>query len=128
MGKRTSGEIIMSGWTIETLKEHFDKQFDNSAESVKAALAAAKEAVLKAEASSEARFSSVNEFRNTLSDQQRNLIPRQEAEIKFEGFTKQLDLIISRLDKTEGKGGGVTQALGWILFGITVLGFIITQF
>jgi hypothetical protein len=117
----------MTGWSIETLKEYFDKRFENSDESVKAALSAAKEAVTKAETAAEKRFESVNEFRNTLSDQQRNLMPRSEAEVKFESYTKQLDILTTRLDKSEGRGLGIAQALGWIIAGITIIGFIITK-
>ena len=89
--------------------------------------AAQKEAVTKAEVAAEKRFDSVNEFRNTLSDQQRNLMPRSEAEVKFGSISKQIDDMTTRLDKTEGKGGGINQAIGWILAGITILGFIISN-
>lgn len=58
---------------------------------VNAALVAADRAVLKAETASEKRFDAVNEFRGTLSDQQRTLMPRPETEILFAGVKRQID-------------------------------------
>lgn len=47
---------------------------------VSAAMAAAQAAVLKAEMATEKRFESVNEFRESLADQSRTLMPRAEFE------------------------------------------------
>jgi len=85
------------------LKVALDSAIAERDKSTLAALAAQKEAVNKAEASSEKRFEGVNEFRSTLSDQQRTLMPRAEAEVKFEA------------------------AIGWILAAITIIGFIISN-
>lgn len=49
----------------------------SQAEKVKLALDAAEKAILKAEIASEKRFESVNEFRETLSDQQRSLMSKE---------------------------------------------------
>ena len=54
------------------------QRFDAQEKAVAAALAAAKEAVLKAEVSNDKRFESVNEFRNTLKDQQGTYVTRTE--------------------------------------------------
>jgi hypothetical protein len=61
---------------------------------VDAALAAQNAAVIKAESATERRFDGVNEFRATLADQQRTLIPRAEVEV----IQKALD---SRVEKLE---------------------------
>lgn len=55
---------------------------------VNAALLAADRAVAKAEAASEKRFESVNEFRAQLSDQAANLMPRGEAEARFQATSE----------------------------------------
>lgn len=57
---------------------------------VQAALIAAKEAVQKAEVASEKRFDSVNEFRNTLKDQQLLLMTRVEAEARFKDMDRRI--------------------------------------
>ncbi len=57
----------------------YGQRFDAQEKAVAAALAAAKEAVVKAETAAEKRFDSVNEFRNTLKDQAGTFITRGEA-------------------------------------------------
>jgi hypothetical protein len=95
---------MAEGWNVDTLLEHMtalrqadcratEQRFRDQQTAVDAALKAAKEAVLKAETAAERRFESVNEFRETLGDQQRTLMPRQEAEIRF----KQLDDRVAEL-------------------------------
>ena len=66
--------------------------------SVDAALTAQKEAVRKAETSSEKRFESVNEFRLTLSDQQRTLMPRTEVLTLIKTTEDKLDVTRITLD------------------------------
>jgi hypothetical protein len=131
-------------WTVDTLKEFLSQQmaqndrrylelFEQKAasgrqvieaqrEAVNAALAAADRAVQKAEAGAEKRFESVNEFRNTLSDQQRNLIPRSEVMVivasltdKIESTTKQLDALVAERRGVQGGWGYAVGACGFIL-------------
>src|SRR5688572_29056633 len=105
------------GWTIETSLQHvlsligandhryeqrfndiqrtFDVAFDAQKEAVRAALASSDRAVLKAELAAEKRFESVNEFRNTLADQQRTLVSRTEVDALVHGVNDK----IAALDK-----------------------------
>ena len=69
----------------------------------------AKEAILKAEAATEERFKGVNEFRNTLSDQQRTFIPRSEAELQNSNLNDRLHKLETRITTVEGKGTGISQ-------------------
>ncbi len=107
-------------WTVNTLKQYFEQRFDDSNRATSAALAAAKEAVLKAEASSETRFQSVNEFRNTLSDQQRNLMPRSEVEILIKSMNEKIELLKLQDVSTQGRSAGVSASWG-LLLGIVAL-------
>jgi len=66
---------------------------------VTAALSAAKEAVVKAEVASEKRFEGVNEFRSTLADQQRTLIPRVEAELRLNALEGKFGEALHSLEK-----------------------------
>lgn len=59
---------------------------------VSAALAAADRAVAKAEMAADKRFEQVNEFRATLADQQRTLMPRAEVEVLMKAMTEKIEL------------------------------------
>jgi hypothetical protein len=101
-----------SGWTLDTLREHlvmvidannkrYEERFQSAQKAVDAALAAADRAVIKAETAAEKRFEGVNEFRNTLGDQQRNLIPRSEVDVLMRGQT----------DRTNALAGALTDKI-----------------
>jgi hypothetical protein len=96
-------------WTVETVLTHltalieandrrYEQRFIAQALATDAALAAAERAVLKAEASAERRFEGVNEFRSTLADQQRNLIPRAEVDVLIRGVVQQITALEKTLD------------------------------
>ncbi len=84
-------------------------------EAVAAALAAADRGVTKAEVAAEKRFESVNEFRNTLKDQQAELMPRLEAAVMFRAINEKLDVLTTRIDKGEGKGQGANAFWGYFV-------------
>lgn len=94
-----------------------------------AALAAQKEAVTKAEVAAEKRFESVNEFRSTLSDQQRNLMPRVEVDILTKSIIDRVDKIENKQIANDSKGTGISQGWGWavavVMFVIALVGFSI---
>lgn len=87
---------------------------------VDAALSAAKEAVAKAEAASEKRFEGVNEFRATLSDQQRTLMPRSEAEIRMAAIEKQVEQLSSMGIERRGHQAGAQALWAWIAAAIGI--------
>lgn len=93
---------------IDTNDRRYEQRFNDTKIAVDAALIAAdkavaaalagqKEAVTKAEVAAEKRFESVNEFRSTLSDQQRMLLPRLEAEVKFVNVEKNFDAMTKEI-------------------------------
>lgn len=90
-------------------------------EAVQAALIAAKEAVQKAEAASEKRFDSVNEFRNTLKDQQLTLMARAEAEAKFKDLDRRVTEIADTLNRRASETKGASEL--WAII-IAVVGFV----
>lgn len=110
-----------------SLKELIEEGLRSSEKAVGAALATQKEAVTKAENAAEKRFEGVNEFRATLSDQQARLMPRSEVEVVLKAQNEKIEAVQTRLDKSEGGKAGITQFIGYILFGITIIGFLITQ-
>ena len=102
---------------------------------VAAALAGQKEAVTKAEVAAEKRFESVNEFRNTLSDQQRTLLPRLEAEVKFINIEKNFDSMLKEISglrvsiaNHSGVGMGMRELWGYVVGAIGLLVLLLNSF
>ena len=82
---------------------------DSQAEKVALALTAADKAVTKAEIATEKRFESVNEFRKTLSDQTASFLPRTEYGAAHQALIDKLTDLAARMDKTEGRSGGLSD-------------------
>lgn len=123
------------GWTLDTLNIHLDQminlndrryeeRFKSQEDHTALALAAAREAVAKAETSSDKRFDSVNEFRKTLSDQTATFIPRSEALALLAGQADKIDGLQSRLDKLEGRGAGGAALWGYAVGALGVIATI----
>ncbi len=102
-------------FALVNLNQRFDAQEKSTTvalaaaeRAVQAALIAAKEAVQKAENAAEKRFDSVNEFRNTLRDQQLLLMTRAEGDAKFRDTERRLSEITENLNRraSEQKGAG----------------------
>ena len=97
---------------------------------ISAALAAADRAVLKAETATEKRFESVNEFRGTLDQQQRTLIPRSEVDVLMRGVeekitanTKALDEIKATIAAMQSERAGIRGGYG---YAVGIVGFVLT--
>ena len=120
-------------WTLDTLLTHVGARIDALSaltaqrdaaqkEAVAMAMSAADRAVLKAETAAEKRFESVNEFRNTLSDQQRNLIPRAEFDAMERAVTFRLDAIDKVLEAQRAERMGIKGGWG---YAVGVAGLVI---
>jgi hypothetical protein len=114
-------ETGRSGWTSEILLDHVlaiigekhaqlltviagnDRRYEERFASLKSeniqALSAADRAVQKAEMATEKRFESVNEFRGTLDQQQRTLIPRSEVAVLVEGLNEKIGNLTKVVDE-----------------------------
>ena len=104
---------------INERDQRYSQRFDSQERAVAAALAAAKEAVVKAELQANSKFESVNEFRGQLKDQQLTLIPRTEADIKFNALAGRLATVESRQTLTTGQSEGAATL--WALIGGAVV-------
>jgi hypothetical protein len=120
-----------SEWTLQSLHDHLtvlmheaDRRHEQRSElqdkAVAAALAAAKEAVSKAELASERRFEGVNEFRATLSDQAATFITRSEVEQRFVTNAEKVDDMQSRLRLIEGRSSGLNAGWGYLVAAIGI--------
>lgn len=87
-----------------TWKEYTDQRFESM-----------QQAVNKSEIAMEKRFESVNEFRNTLSDQQRTFVSRAEYDANVISLNTQLSEIKATLDKYENMKAGGSNILYLII-------------
>ena len=115
-----NAQIINLHTLIDANDKSYNQRFDNVVEATKSALAASDRAVNKAEVASEKRFDAVNEFRATLSDQQRNLMPRNEVEILINGLNEKVDsLSMAAISKqSEGVGQRTGMATAALIAGV----------
>jgi hypothetical protein len=77
------------------------------------ALAAADRAVQKAEMATEKRFESVNEFRGTLDQQQRTLIPRTEVDVLVRGLDEKITQLTKQIDGMLSERAGIRGGWGY---------------
>jgi len=75
-------------------------------------------AIEKVEIATEKRFESVNEFRQTLSDQTKTFITRSEAMQAVGSNVEKIDDLKSRMDRLEGRSGGTNAS--WMMIVQTV--------
>jgi uncharacterized protein YggE len=92
----------MSGWTVDTLKEHTDVRFEAVQDAIRKADAAAESRALKLETETREKFGGVNEFRGQQKDMINTLVPRAE----FHAAVKNLE------DKIAAKNVQVVLSLG----------------
>jgi len=96
--------------------------FDVAEKAVNAALAAADRAVSKAELASDKRFEGVNEFRATLADQQRTLIPRAEVVVMHNAIADKVNELVKRMDVIHAERAGLRGGWG---YAVGVVGFLL---
>lgn len=97
-------------WTVGTLKQHYDAilvehatahraEHTAAEHAVEAALTASQSAIAKTESTLSTRFEAVNEFRSSLDDYVRTLVPRKEYEELHRRLEQQLDDITSNTNE-----------------------------
>lgn len=129
-------EEVSSEWTVNTLftymitrlkamEELLEERKDAQNKAMEAALAAAEKAVAKAEVATEKRFDSVNEFRQTLSDQATQFVTRTEYGLSMGAMNERLSDVKTRLDKQEGKGVGLNAGWLYLTGAVIIVGTII---
>jgi len=79
--------VAKNEWTVKTLKAYVDMRINAADRAVVTALKTAEKATRKAEKASNKRFTAVNEFRQSLSDQTATFIPRIEAEQQIKALS-----------------------------------------
>ena len=95
-------EISLREYILMLMQERdarYEQRFVAQEKASQSALAAAREAVLKAETATEKRFEGVNEFRKTLSDQTNTFMPRAEYTVQHVALNEKVDAIAAQLTK-----------------------------
>ena len=100
--------------------DRYSQRFDAQEKAVAAALAAAKEAVTKAETATEKRLEGVNEFRQSLEDQQRTFIRQDVFDARFKGLEDQLALLATQASENKGRGVGRNDAWAYLVAGVSL--------
>lgn len=143
----------ISGWNIDTLKEHltalinsndrrYQESFATSKEAVAAALAAQKEltnaafassekAIVKAEEAQRDYNVRSNEFRGQLDDQAQTLMPRTETNVLMQGVNekvtdhaKVIEILSGRITAIESRGDGKSQMWQYVIAAFGIISII----
>lgn len=117
----------MGKWTVDTLKEHYDKILIEKDSAIKTAFDSARQAVEVAEKNAEKWRANANEWRSAMNDRERTFVSKGEFEEYRRSVDKALVFVKEKQDKGEGHGSGVKDLMGWIIAAITILGFIISN-
>lgn len=96
------------------------KRFEAQQEALKDTLSSTKESITKAEEALNKRFDSVNEFRQTLTDQASTFMSKAEADARLKAVEDDISRISSR---SEG-----ANSLWLIIGGLIVIGFAAASF
>ena len=112
----------MSDWTVDTIKEHFEKILIEKDKAIGIALASAKEAVSVAEKNSEKWRDNANEWRDAMNDREKKFLSREEFVLFKDSSQKALVVEKERADKDEGKGKGMNAFWGYL---VGVIGVIV---
>jgi hypothetical protein len=141
-------EKQVSGWTVDTLKDFYDQRmidhekaiekafiaqekatasaFDASNKAIAAAFDASNKAIEKSDAAAEKRFESVNEFRQTLTDQTATFIPRAEADRVATSTAEKIQALTDRLNRMDGQGEGSKITMGKLGAALAAAGTVIS--
>lgn len=115
-------------------KEAISAALTAAKEALTAALASSEKAITKAEEANEKRFQSVNEFRQTLADQQAGFATKTESDFRFAAIEDKLQTALNTLSESRGKSQGanwlwgvLVASVGIILTIVSVAGIILTR-
>lgn len=121
-----AGDIERLRAEVAALDRYLNARIDSQAEKVALALAASDRAINKAETAYDKRFESVNEFRLTLSDQTKTLVPRTEFDQLAKSLTEKIDDLKNIEALTAGRSAGIRLTTGALFAGLAALATVLT--
>lgn len=113
---------------IRSLKEAFMQQIEFQKDLTQQALSDADKAVAKAENAAERRFDSVNEFRATLSDQQRDLATKSDVMLRFQALEGRINTLAEDAREIKGRSIGYSSGWGYLVGGIGAVAALVGIF
>jgi hypothetical protein len=90
------------GWTVETLKEHFDQRFLDQQTAVNAALVSAEKAVTKAEVNGAEWRASSNEWRGAMTDRELKFATQEQIAALSQRVNQNQEALIKLQAGSEG--------------------------
>lgn len=102
----------VKGWTFDAYDKYMDRRFQDNGKAVDAALAAAKEAVLKAEKATGDRLAGLNEFRGLVTDQQATFATKEAFEALSARLRRVEDSEVLRGGKALGSAALISYVVG----------------
>jgi hypothetical protein len=116
-------------WTVDILHQHlmaileerdkrYTQRFTDLETALRAALAASEKAISKAETATERRFESVNEFRQTLTDQAASFVTREVFDEAMKTSRERQQETTDRQNTQLGKGAGLNA--GWLILAAAI--------
>ena len=111
------------------MMRQIDRRFDEAEARNQERFAAAKEAVIKAEAATELRFQSVNEFRQTLVDQNRDFVRETVYGAQYKALIDKIELLqtqVTTIDTTvRARLGSIISGPGFMAATMSVIAIIV---
>lgn len=120
-----TAEIRRVDADIKQLNILLDERSITQEKAVAAALSATREAISKSETATEKRFESVNEFRQTLSDQNAGFLSRTEYEANHKALVAMVVALTDRFNISTGEKQGSDITMGKIYAAIAAVGTIL---
>ena len=122
-------EYSVSGWTVDTLKEHLEAVIDGNDRRYQQRFDAQ-------EAANKYSQEKSNEFRGSLEDIGKKQMPRTEAEALIRASEEKaaaaagsnsdkIDQLQARMDRNEGRSGGFSAGWGYLIGAIGLIGSLI---
>ena len=110
-----------SGWTVDTLHEHFIALLKEHEKAVKAALASSETAINKSEHNVEKWRDNANEWRQAMDDREVKFLPRMEYSSAHQALIDRIGALETRITKNEATGAGLKQGWSFLVAGVGFL-------
>ena len=114
-----------NSWTFTTLKEYFDTRLVHICQKIEQHFDLLDRAVCKSEQAMEKRLEGMNEFRQSLEDQNRTFMPRKELESIIGDIQDKLNRLEKHQERIANMKQGGNIVWAYVLSGVSLLAALI---